>query len=73
MITALIGALKASLAIGLVRAVGQVALTFLPLVLIKNRIARKYIEHLGRVRDSHLRKRLFCYEGYTRARYLFAC
>ncbi|KIK16734.1 hypothetical protein PISMIDRAFT_112835, partial [Pisolithus microcarpus 441] len=54
MIPALIGALKASSAIGLVRTVGQVALTFLPIVLIKNRIARKYIDHLARFRDSHL-------------------
>ncbi|KAI6103825.1 hypothetical protein EDD16DRAFT_1696223 [Pisolithus croceorrhizus] len=54
MIPAFIGALKASSTLGLIRTVGQVALTFLPVVLFRNRIARKYTKYLASFRDSQI-------------------
>ncbi|KAI6133458.1 hypothetical protein EV401DRAFT_91634 [Pisolithus croceorrhizus] len=52
MIPALLGVLKASSTIEFARTAGRVALTFLPLLLFKNRFARKYIKHHARFHDG---------------------
>ncbi|KAI6039872.1 hypothetical protein EDC04DRAFT_2682074 [Pisolithus marmoratus] len=51
-IPAVLGALKASSTIEFARTAGRVALTFLPLLLFKNRFARKYIKHHARFHDG---------------------
>lgn len=45
LIPLLLGALKASTTLEVARTAGRIALTFLPLLLIKNRFNRKYIKH----------------------------
>ncbi|KAI5998777.1 hypothetical protein EDD15DRAFT_2161480 [Pisolithus albus] len=52
LIPALLGALKASSTIEFARTAGRVALTFLPILLFKNRFARKYIKHHARFHDG---------------------
>lgn len=51
-IPALLGALKASSTIEFARTAGRVALTLVPLLLFKNRFARKYIKHHARFHDG---------------------
>ncbi|KAI6025072.1 hypothetical protein PISMIDRAFT_555475 [Pisolithus microcarpus 441] len=52
LIPALLGVLKASSTIEFARTAGRVALTFLPILLFKNRFARKYIKHHARFHDG---------------------